>query len=232
MKFVTFIAAPDGQDYRAFQDWFAEDHIPAVVARSPNFRGGVFRRRVPSPVKELNPPPGEPTKEIAPSDIMMEVWLPSTEDFRREVMQTEKRLRAVKARYISYAVSPRLVKDGRITEAGPSGRRPEITYVCSMKWAPHISADYGWQEYEAHAPIAIRTQPAISRYEQNLVQDVISWTPDTPPIDVYADFSFRALADVAKSFHITEEEWQDVSRFMGAATTACFSDVEPFGFAP
>jgi hypothetical protein len=229
LKFVTFACAPEGQGREAFQKWFVEDHLPALVIAAPALRGGLIRRRIEPPdASILAAPPVDPVRDIAPYDIVMETWLPSAEDFRREVRPLERRLRAVNSRYVSYSVLPRLQKDPRIAEAGSAGKRPEVTCIASVKWLPGVSAEVASQHFLEHTAVALRTQPILTKYEQNIVTEVISWSPQTPAIDAYSDFSFKTIADMVSRFLVTEEEKQDVANFVGLFQAAFLRDAEPF----
>jgi hypothetical protein len=230
MKFVTFLRAPEGQPREAFQDWCAREHLPAVKDRAPSFRGGVARRKTPPP-----PMPkaegGEAPFDVDPGlsyDMLLELWLPSSEDFRREVLPCEQPLRERGCRFASYAILPRLQKDPRVAEAGAAGRRPELTYVLAMRWLPNVTREFASQEWADHSAIALRCQPRMSRYEQNLVIETISWTRDVSLIDAYADFSFPTVDDFVSGFVVTEEELQDMSGLVGSFDAAFLSDAEPF----
>jgi hypothetical protein len=126
-------------------------------------------------------------------------------------------------------VLPRLQKDPRIAEAGPSGKRPEITFIIGMKWRSDVTAAYGQSEWHEHTAIALRAQPALTKYEQNVVTEVISWTPGTPVMDAFGDFSFRTVSDLVNKFIVTEEEVTDMTTCAGGFHTAYLGDAEPIG---
>ena len=229
MKFVTFISAPPDQTRPAFQDWCVERYLAELREHAPSLRGGVVRRKMDPPHAVVNsPPPFKQTSDITSYDIVLEVWLPSSEDFRREILPSHNKLREVGSRYISYAVSPRLQKDPRAAESGKLGRRPEMTYLISIKWLSTVTAEQAGREWAEHAAIALRAQPILTKYEQNIVTEVISWTSGTSPIDAFADFSFGTVSDFVTGFHVTREELQDMSNLVGASNATFLDDAEPF----
>lgn len=226
MKFATFLEAPVGRARSDFQNWFEVDFVPRMVSAAPTMRGCVYRR-----VRES---PGTPIDEIshtAPDfgsfDVLMESWFSSPEDFRREILPTLHTLGDISARNISYRVTPRLQMDPRTSESGPTGRRPEITVVCSMKWADAVTQTEASAAWGRHAGIALRCQTAISKYEQNIVDEVMCWTPGVRPIDAYADFSFSTIAECQKGFRATPEERQDTSGFVQAGRFSYLDDARP-----
>lgn len=228
MKFATFAAAPAGQDRKTFQDWFGREYIPAVVANAPTLRGGVWRRRVDAPKGAFSlDAAAEATCGIAPYDVVMELWFSSLEDYRREVRPVEQRLHDIKSTFSSYSVLPRIQKDPRIAEAGSKGKRPEITFIMGMGWKPNVMAAYGQSEWHEHTAIALRAQPALTKYEQNVVTEVISWTPGTPTMEAFGDFSIRTVSDLVNKFIVTEEEVTDMSTCAGAFHVAYLGDAEP-----
>jgi len=227
MKFVSFVTAPEGHNQREFVEWFINEHVPAILEGAATLRGGVTRRRIEPPAHIQLPMSPVTRDEIMPCDILMELWFSSCEDFRREIIPIERRLRAERASFISYRVTPRLQKDPRIVEAGATGSRPEITFIGSLKWLPGISPAFAADEWDEHTAIALRVQPTMTKYEQNLVREVISRSPGMPPIDAYADFSFNKVADFVSSFAYTEEEAQDVSTFRHRTLVTFFEDAEP-----
>jgi hypothetical protein len=229
MKIVTFASAPTDQPREAFQTWFQQNHVPALIEAAPSLCGGLVRRVIEPPDPSiLAAPAPDPRTEMAPYDLVMELWLPTAEDFRREVRPLEQRLRAAGSRYISYAIEPRLQKDPRIFEAGRMGRRPEVTCIAAVKWLAGVSAEVAERHYREHLPVALRTQPVLTKYEQNLVREVISWTPGTPSIDAYSDFSFNSIREMTSRFLVTEEEMQDAASFVGVFQAAFLGDAEPF----
>jgi hypothetical protein len=230
MKLVTFATAPVGQARETFQRWFAEEYVRSVRKGAPSLCGGVIRRKAEiGNALSFEIPPTDPITGIAPCDVMMELWFPASEDFRREVIPLEERLTTIGSRFISYAVSPRLQKDPRIVEAGPGGTRPALTFVIAVRWLPNITAEFADREWQEHAAVALRTQPAMTKYEQNTVLEVISYTPGTPAINIYADFSFKTAEEMAKGFVFTREEQQDTATFCGMALPQRFGDAEPIG---
>jgi hypothetical protein len=226
MKLVTYISAPEGQSRDAFQAWFKDKYLPGLIKGAPSLCNGVFRRRI-------DAPPAfnfdAHITEIAQCDVLLELWFPSTEDFRREVLPIEQQLKKAGCKVISYAIYPRLVKDARATEAGPNGRRPKVTLVGSIKWLAGVPTQVARDHYEVHASIALRTQPVLTKYEQNIVMEVVSKSPGTSAIDAYSDFSFASIEDMTKRFVTTEEELTDIADFLGSALVTFFGDAEPVG---
>jgi hypothetical protein len=229
MKFVTVVRAPSGQQRQSFQDWCAEDFLPGLRAAAPSLRAGVVRRKIASPYP--TPPTGAAPYDDDRSmayDVMLEMWLPCSEDFRREVLPAQARLREIGCEYASCAVLPRLQKDPRAAEAGASGRRPELTYVLSIRWQPTVTAEFASQDWDQHSAIALRAQKSMSKYEQNVVIEKISWTPGATVADAFADFSFPTRDDFLTGFVVTEEELQDMNGLVGAFTATFLSDADPF----
>jgi hypothetical protein len=175
--------------------------------------------------------PGTPIDAISSTDpdfgsfhVLIESWFSSVEDFRREVLSVLDSLGAVSARHISYLVTPRLQLDPRISESGPDGHRPAITVVCSIRWKDGIAPARASELWEHHAAIALRCQTAFTKYEQNVVDEVLSWAPGITPVDAYADFSFRTVEDCRVGLRATPEERQDTSGFVQAGRFAYFDD--------
>lgn len=229
MKFVTFAGRPENQDRKTFQDWIIKDYLPGVRAKTPTLRGGVVRRRIDAPKGAFAlDAAAEKACGIQPYDVIIEYWMSTAEDFRREVRPQEQRLRDLGAKFVSYFVVPRLQKDPRMAEAGATGKRPEITLVMPMTWKAGVTREFGEHEYNEHAAIALRAQPYMTKYEQNLVKEVISWTPDTPAFEAFGDFTYRTVSDLVNKFIVTEEEVTDMSTCAGAFHVGYFGDAEPF----
>jgi hypothetical protein len=226
MKFVTFAAAPPGQNFKEFQEWFAVEYAPGMV-KALSLRGCIMRRRLDlpgfAPFENYNL---DPEKDMAPFDVVMESWFPAPDDFRREIMPLEQKLKEAGSRHITYSVTARLQKDPRLAEAGRFGGRPEVTFIGAIKWLDGMSAAEADEHWLGHVPVALRTQPLLTKYEQNVVNDVISWTPQTPAIHGYADCSIRTLEDLTKRFSATDEEKQDASRFVGKFHATYLGDAE------
>jgi hypothetical protein len=65
----------------------------------------------------------------------------------------------------------------------------------SLKWLPGVAAEQAAKYWAEHAPIALRAQPAMTKYEQNLVTEVTSWTRGTlAPADWFAEASKSQVA--------------------------------------
>jgi hypothetical protein len=227
MKFVTFVQTPERLEREQFQRWFAQEHLPALLKASPSLRGCVIRRRVEPPdgIATMLLPTADSAKAFLSYDIVQETWFPSSEDFRREVLPVEKRFRMIGSRHSSYSVMPSLQKDPRIAEAGPRGKRPEVTFIALMKWAAGVTPEAAQQQYRDHIPIALRNQPALTKYEQHIVVESISRTPGTPTFDAFGDFSIRTMQEMARWLP-TEEENVDVSEFVGQFHVTFLSDAE------
>jgi hypothetical protein len=226
MKFATFIAAPAEQTCSEFQKWFAIDFLPRLVEAAPTMRGCVYR--------QVRDSPGTPVDKISrvdsefgSFDILMESWFSSAEDFRRDAIPILYSLKDISARHISYRVTSRLQMDPRVSEAGSSGRRPAITVICSMQWADTVTPAEAAALWDRHAGIALRCQTSITKYEQNIVDEVMCWTPGIKPVDAFADFSFRAVTDCQQGFRSTPEERQDVSGFVQAGRFSYLDDARP-----
>lgn len=157
-------------------------------------------------------------------DVVMETWFSSQEDFRREVLQSEAKLRDAAARYISYRVTPRLHKDPRSAEAGTKGARPKRTAIFSFKWLSEVSRAEAERHWNEHAAVVLRQQSRVTKYEQNVIDEIISWSADVIAIDSYADFTLSA----PEVLTATEEEKQDVAKFIGQRHAAYLGDVIPF----
>lgn len=234
MKFVTLAAAPKSMSSEQFAAWFKEEHLPKLPEAAGMFSGGLVRTRVDplhgqglSGMGWTGPIPD--ASEIPSCDVLMEFWLPSGEDFRREILPGETRLRDIGATFSSYAVAPHLRKDPRITEAGPNGKRPELTFISTVKWLPAITRDVAQREWEDHTAIALRSQPALTKYEQNFVTETISWSEGSPTIDAFGDFAFATTEDLLQRFRVSIEEIQDACQFVGLSDVSFFGDAEPFG---
>jgi hypothetical protein len=226
MKFATFLEAPAGQARSEFQNWFAVDFVPRMVAAAPTMRRCVYRR--------VRDSPGTPIDEISrvepdfgSFDILMESWFSSTGDFRREILPMQHSLGRMSARHISYRVTPRLQMDPRTSESGPTGRRPEITVICSIRWADTVTPAEASALWNRHAGIALRCQTAITKYEQNIVDEVMCWTPGVKPVDAFADFSFRTVVECQSGLRATTEERQDTSGFVQAGRFTYLDDARP-----
>ncbi len=126
-------------------------------------------------------------------------------------------------------MSPALHKDPRFAESGPSGKRPEVTFIGALKWRPDLDVEMANRHWQEHAPLAMRAQPFLTKYEQNRVIDVISWSPEMPAIGGYVDCSFRTITELQKKFVPTMEEGQDASRFAAKFHATYLGDAEAFG---
>ena len=228
MKFTSFITGPSGQSRSAFQDWFLRDYAPALVRSCPNLRDGVVRRVIDTPrgAHALDAA-GEAACGIAPYDVALELWLSSTEDFRREVLKQEDVLREMDASYATYLVTPKLHKDPRAAEAGPAGRRPEITFIIPIRWKPSVDPAFAEEDWDQHAAIGLRTQRLFTKYEQNIVRDVISWSGQAPAIDAYGDISMRTIEDLVNGYSFSLEEAQDLDRILGGFRIDYLGDARP-----
>jgi hypothetical protein len=226
MKFATFIEAPAEQSRDDFQNWLSVDFVQRLAASAPTMRGCVHRT-----VRES---PGTPIDSISSTDpdfgsfdVVIESWFSSVEDFRREVLPVLDSLGAASARHISYLVTPRLQLDPRISESGPDGCRPAITVVCSIRWKDTVTPAQASALWNRHAAIALRCQTAITKYEQNIVDEVLCWSPGIKPVDAYADFSFRTVEDCRVGLRATPEERQDTSGFVQAGRFTYLDDAHP-----
>lgn len=224
MKFMTLIKAPADQTRAAFQSWFASSFVPRLSAEAPNIRGGVFRDVIDSPGTPMDRISAIPDPDFGDYDILLETWFSSTEDFRREILPL---LKDLSTRHISCLVTPRPQLDPRITESGAAGKRPEITVVCVIKWRDDRSPRQASQAWLRHAAIALRAQRAITKYEQNVVDEVISWGSGAEAIDALADFSFATVADCQAGFVATPEERQDTAGFVRAGRFLYLGDARP-----
>jgi hypothetical protein len=216
MKFATFITMQAGGQRGAFQQWFAQDVIPGLEGNAPTIRGMVWRDACDSPGTAFDAMNALADPQFSPCEILLETWFSSTEDFRRELLPLHGLVEARGGRAASYHVTPRIQLDGRIAEAGPQGSRPAITAVCAIRWKDGLGRAEASLRYNAHAAIALRCQKTMTRYEQNIVEEVIGWSGGIVPIDAYADFSFRTVDDCRTGLVATHEEMQDTSGYIGA----------------
>ena len=216
MKFATFITGPKQIAPEAFQQWFAQQVAPGLAASAPTIRGLVWRVTRESPGTAFDAMNAAADPEFSPCEILLETWFSSTEDFRRELLPLHDRVEAMSGRCASYHVTPRIQLDGRIAEAGPHASRPEITAVCAIRWKAGLGRAEASARYNAHAAIAMRCQKTMTRYEQNIVEEVIGWSDGIVPIDAFADFSFRTVDDCRHGLVATREKMQDTSGYIGA----------------
>ena len=225
MKFATFIEAPAG-DADALQHWIATDYVLQIAAAAPTLRGCVYRIGRPSPGTFFDTRVADLDPNFGKLDVLIESWFSSAEDFRREMLPLEAQFAQRKYRFASYQVIPRLYLDPRIAEAGSSGVRPEITTVCPSIWKQGVTTEQAWARYDRHAAIALRCQKAITKYEQNLVQEVISWSMDVVPMDAYADFSHATVSACRDGLIATREEMLDTSGYIGAGRFSYLGDAQ------
>jgi hypothetical protein len=143
------------------------------------------------------------------------------------MLPLERRLAERDLRYASYHVTPRLQLDPRIAEAGPAGVRPGITTVCAIRWKRDMTAAQASALWARHAGIALRAQTAITKYEQNVVEEVISWSNGVVPIDALADFSHPSVEACRDGLFATREEMQDTSGFVEAGRFSYLGDALP-----
>jgi len=226
MKFATFIEAPEGER-EAIGQWIAHDYVPRLVTEASTLRGCVYRIGRPSPGTFFDAHAAALDPNFGKLDVLVECWFSSTEDFRREALPLRQLLDEHKLRHASYLVTPRLQLDPRIAEAGPLGVRPGITTVCAIRWKQGIPADKAAQFYARHAAIALRAQTAITKYEQNIVEEAICWTDGVIPIDAYADFSHPTVDACRTGLLATREEMQDTSGFIAAGRFSYLGDAQP-----
>lgn len=226
MKFATFIEAPQG-GVDATQGWVKEIYAPLIVEQAPTLRGCVYRFGQPSPGTPFDAFAEHLDPDFGKLDVLIESWFSSAEDFRREIIPLEARLNDRSLRYASYHVTPRLQLDPRIAEAGPEGRRPGMTTVCAIRWKDGMPAQKASAYWARHAGIALREQKAITKYEQNVVEEVISWSNGVVPMDAFADFSHPTVEACRDGLVATREEMQDTSGFVGAGRFSYLGDAQP-----
>lgn len=222
MKFATFLVAPSVSQRSAFQQDFVEGFVPRLLSDAATLRGHVYRLAVDSPGTFFDAP--EHAQDSI-CDVLLETWFSSAEDFRREVLPLHALAEAQGGRCISYHVTPRIQLDGRVATGGPNGARPEITAVCAIGWKKGIGRAEASERYDRHAAIALRCQKTMTRYEQNIVEEVLGWTPGMEPIDAFADFSFRTVEDCRNGLFAMPEELQDTSGYIGAGRFFYLGDV-------
>lgn len=223
MKFASFIEAK-GADIQDSREWVAQTYIPSLKANASSLRGAVYRLSRPSPGTFFDQFDDNLDANFGRFDVLIESWFSSTEDFRREVLPLETQLAREGLRYASYHVVPRLMLDPRIAEAGPSGARPEITSVCAIRWNPAISKSEVSRLYERHAAIALRAQNAVTKYEQNMVEEVMSWSDGVVWMDAYADFSHATVEACRTGLLASREEQQDTSKYVAAGRFSYLGD--------
>ena len=226
MKFATFIEAPAG-GVEALQQWVATDYVPRIAAETRTLRGCVYRLARPSPGTPFDAAVAALDPNFGKLDALIESWFSSAEDFRREMLPLERHLAQRNLRYASYHVTPRLQLDPRIAEAGPNGVRPGITTVCAIRWKPSLTPEKASAYWARHAGIALRAQTAITKYEQNVVEEVISWSKGVIPIDAFADFSHPSVEACRDGLVATREEMQDTSGFVEAGRFSYLGDAQP-----
>lgn len=225
MKFATFIEAPSGEA-QATQRWIAENFIPLLVAKTPTLRGCVYRFAQPSPGTPFDAFAEHLDPNFGKLDVLIESWFSTAEDFRREILPLQNHFTDRGLRHASYHVTPRLQLDPRIAEAGPGGKRPGITTVCAIRWKSGLSAEKASALWARHAGIALRAQTAITKYEQNVVEEVISWSNGVVPLDAFADFSHPSVEACRDGLVATREEMQDTSGFVEAGRFSYLGDAQ------
>lgn len=231
MKFASFLKGPPDQSRDVFQAWVRSDYRAALMRAAPTLRGCVsrdVRDVLGTPIDAIT----SPHDMFGTFDVLIESWFSSVEDFRREILPAEERLRSIGAGVASYHVNPRLELDPRISEAGSTGRRPEVTMICALSWNSGMDGARAAELWARHAGVALRAQPAVTKYEQNVVIEAISWTDGFELFDAFADFSAARIAHCRRALALSLEEAQDSQRF---AAKGCFSyldDAEPVGCWP
>lgn len=223
VKIATFIEAA-ADDVETLKQWISEHYIGLVCKNAPNMRGCVYRLCQESPGTPFDLFAEKLDPNFGKFQVLIESWFSSAEDFRREVLPLETQLHDRNLRYASYLVRPRLQLDPRIAEAGPAGRRPGLTSVCAIQWKSGMAPEKAAALWERHAAIALRQQKAITKYEQNVVEEVISWSRGIIPIDAFADFSHPTIQACKDGLVATREEMLDTSGFVGAGRFAYLGD--------
>lgn len=226
MKFATFIEAAEGHS-EAGQAWLTSNYVTRIRAAAPTLRGCVYRLCRPSPGTYFDAFDAMIDPNFGRFDALIESWFSATEDFRREMRPLEQQLQQQGMRYASYHVVPRLQLDPRIAESGPDGARPEITSLCAIQWKQGLSREEASDRYDRHAAIALRAQDAISKYEQNIVQEIISWSEGVVPMDAYADFSHPTVEACRIGLLASREERQDTSGYVSAGRFSYLGDARP-----
>ena len=228
MKFVTFAAAPAGEAPETFQAWFVDDYARDFAAAN-DLATAIVRQSVMPPGAAPQGRGDQADPAHLPFHAILEVWLPTAEDFRRIASVTERSLRSRGVRYVSYRVTPSLEKDPRFAEAGTGGARPGITYVTPVRWLPGLSPAEARRHWDEHVPAALRVHASMSKYERNWVDEVMSWSADAVPVDAYADFSFagvdewdRFFPDDAARLEIS----QDIASFIHSGSGLFLGDAE------
>ncbi len=223
MKFVTVLVAGSLAGRSAFQQRFIEEFLPSLKSDAPTLRGHVYRLAVDSPGTFFDAPEHKGTSIC---DVLLETWFSSAEDFRREVLPLHAIVEAAGGRCISYHVTPRIQLDGRVAEAGPRGARPQITAICAIGWKKGIGRAEASERYNRHAAIALRCQQTMTRYEQNIVEEVLGWSEGMEPVDALADFSFCTAEDCRSGLFAMPEELQDTSGYIGAGRFFYMGDAQ------
>jgi len=227
MKFATFITGPTPAQRKEFQRWFVQDIVSQLRSSAPTLRGSVYREVRDSPGTFFDSRNATREPNFGQCDILLETWFSAAEDFRRELLPLHAKFAEKSAHYASYHVTPRLQLDPRIAEAGVQGGRPEITAVCSIQWKRGMSREEASARYNRHAAIALRWQAAITKYEQDIVEEVIAWSGDIVPIDAFADFSFRTVSDCQMGLKASREEMQDTGGYVRAGHFIYLGDAQP-----
>ncbi len=228
MKFATFAAAPDGQDFSGFQHWFLNDYAPAFASAATGLVGAVARLAQPSPsIGRVSALGASADPAHLPYHAMLESWFVTAEDFRRTARLAEPLLRERDTRFVSYRTTPMLEKDPRFAEAGPDGRRPAMTFITPVTWLPGLLRAEARRHWDEHVSTALRVHVGLSKYERNWVEEVMSWSVGAQPFDAYADFSFRTTQDYLENFFPGDgdrlEITQDIANFI-ASGSALFLD--------
>ena len=226
MKFATFIKAAEGET-EAGQTWIKSTYLPQIRAAAPNLRGCVYRLCRPSPDTYFDAFADRVNPAFGRFDVLLETWFSSAEDFRREMIPLESQLTEHGMTYDSYHVVPRLILDPRITEAGAGGVRPEITSICTNRWKRDVPKEEASRRYLGHAAFALRNQKAITKYEQNIVEERISWSEGVLPMDAYADFSHPTVETCRTGLAASLEETQDSIGYTHTGRFSYLGDAQP-----
>ena len=226
MKFTTFLKPPQGLGRNDFYGWFKQTYVRNLVNRGSEIRRAVYRCEVDAP--DFDDTQGLPRRPATNGiSVVVELWLPTADHFADVMSSSLGPLSELGGEYASYHVRPRLQADPRVAEAGANGSRPEVTMIACVQWRRDISADQASAIWDDHASIALSKQPALTKYEQNIVERVMGTNSLLPPIDAYGDFSLRTISDAVSRFIPTPEERQDGARFIETATFSYFGDAEP-----
>lgn len=177
-KHFSFLRARKGDDRNAFQDWFLESCVPALMSKAPHFEGLIVNRAIDAPANRPQRAYEAPAAEDGrPHDIVLECWLgaKASMDEVDAVLAAQGLERRIEYRH-DYAVQETVVLDRGTPR--PAGITPGIKYIGRLGFHADLPDSAARRSWAIHGDLASRVLTKMTRYVQNFVADVPATAKD------------------------------------------------------